>query len=290
MSSNPVRWADLRPLEFAARLNDCPIVYLPVGLCEPHGHVAALGLDMHVADALCEAGARAYGGIVAPTQGYHIHETGYHAAWLEETVGEHNARMASIPPHVFCLQYLYQLRAFANAGFKAVFTLTGHGGGNEHDLRTWGDAFTARFGLPVTTLMQFELAPGFRGDHAGRYEVSLLWHLRPELVDMTRLDHAADPQRGGRLAQGEDAAVASPEYGAAIFAQVVETLGARVAALRARAAQAVVTPRIDHAAIEALYAELRASARSWVTMNPRPGQPAVSETSQWKPYEFGDMP
>ncbi len=287
MNTTRVRWADLRPLEFVERLNDCPIVYLPVGLCEPHGHVAALGMDMHAADAFCNAAAEQYGGIVAPTQAYHIHETGYHARWLEDTVGEHNARMASIPPHVFCLQYLYQLRAFANAGFRAALVLTGHGGGNEHDLQAWGDAFAARFGMPVKAIMEFELAPGFPGDHAGRYEVSLLWHLKPELVDMSLLDRAQDPAAGGRLAQGENAGEASPEYGAAIYAKAVESLGVQVRALRERAAAAAVTPRIDHAAIEALYAELRSGAQGWTTTHPRPGQRAVSDDSQWKPYEFG---
>ena len=135
--------------------------------------------------------------------------------------------------------------------------------------------------------MEFELAPGFPGDHAGRYEVSLLWHLKPELVDMSLLDRAQDPAAGGRLAQGENAGEASPEYGAAIYAKAVESLGAQVQALRERAAAATVTPRIDHAAVEALYAELRSAAQGWTTTHPRPGQHAVSDDSQWKPYEFG---
>jgi hypothetical protein len=58
-----------------------------------------------------------------------------------------------------------------------------------------------------------------------------------------------------------------------------------VAALRERAAAASVTPRIDHAAVEALYAELRAASHTWKTMNPRPGQRTVGAGSQWKPYE-----
>jgi 3-hydroxyisobutyrate dehydrogenase-like beta-hydroxyacid dehydrogenase len=49
MSATPaVRWAELRPDDFRARLNACPVVYLPIGLVEPHGHVAALGLDLKV--------------------------------------------------------------------------------------------------------------------------------------------------------------------------------------------------------------------------------------------------
>ena len=77
-----VRWEELLPREFVARLQERPLVYLPMGLCEPHGHPAAFGLDTLKAVWLCEESASRWGGIVAPTQGYHIHETGYHASWL----------------------------------------------------------------------------------------------------------------------------------------------------------------------------------------------------------------
>ncbi|MGC1239932.1 MAG: creatininase family protein, partial [Chryseosolibacter sp.] len=77
-------WAELLPYEFKKRLAECPIVYLPLGLCEPHGQVSAFGLDTIKAEWLCQEAARQVGGIVAPSMGYHIHETGYHARWLEE--------------------------------------------------------------------------------------------------------------------------------------------------------------------------------------------------------------
>ena len=37
-----IRWEDLLPREFEERLAQLPLVYLPMGLCEPHGHVAAV--------------------------------------------------------------------------------------------------------------------------------------------------------------------------------------------------------------------------------------------------------
>lgn len=284
---NRVRWAELRPDEFTARLNECPIVYLPIGLCEPHGHVAALGLDMIVADYVCDEGARRYGGIVAPTQGYHIHESGYHAQWLEETVGETNSRLGAIPPHVLCHQFLYQLRAFANAGFKAALVITGHGGGNERDLQTWGDAFFKTFGLPVQVIMEMQLAPNHPGDHAGKWEVSALWYVRPELVDMSLIDRQHEADSGGRLAIGETAADASQEYGVTVLTEVLENLEQRVTDLRAVAAETELPP-IPYAPVEALYQALLQNMDSWVTMSPRPNQKAVSDQSRWKPYERPD--
>jgi creatinine amidohydrolase/Fe(II)-dependent formamide hydrolase-like protein len=150
MTSTPVRWAELRPDDFRARRDACPIVYLPIGLCEPHGHIAALGLDLLKAEYFCEQPAQRFGGVVAPAQGYHIHECGFHAPWLAEVVGEENPFLGAIPPH---------------------------------------------------------------GDHAGRYEISQLMDIRPDLVDLSLLDRQFEANSGGRLAVGEDAAESSAAYG-----------------------------------------------------------------------------
>ena len=45
MSENRnVCWEELLPAELEARLAAFPVVYLPLGLCEPHGHIAPFGL------------------------------------------------------------------------------------------------------------------------------------------------------------------------------------------------------------------------------------------------------
>ena len=56
MSLTPVAWEFLLPEEFERRLAARPIVYLPLGLCEPHGHIAPFGLDTIKARYLCEEG------------------------------------------------------------------------------------------------------------------------------------------------------------------------------------------------------------------------------------------
>ncbi len=176
-----VRWEELLPDEFLKRQKDCPIVYLPMGLCEPHGHIAAFGLDTIKAEYICEAAASQYGGIVAPTQNYHIHETGYHAPWLEEVIGEANPHMASLPPDILLHLFLYQLRAFSNAGFKGVVVISGHSGGNQDDLRMVAATFMEFFPMKVEVRADPELVKGrFEGDHAGKYEISQLMFIRPE--------------------------------------------------------------------------------------------------------------
>ena len=51
-------WSELLPHEFKTRLADCPIVYLPLGLCEPHGQVSAFGLDTIKAEWICNEAAK----------------------------------------------------------------------------------------------------------------------------------------------------------------------------------------------------------------------------------------
>ncbi|MDG0791825.1 creatininase family protein [Cohnella ginsengisoli] len=163
-----VLWAELLPHEFKQRQEACPVVYLPLGLCEPHGQVSAFGLDTIKAEWLCEEAARREGGIVAPSMGYHIHEAGYHARWLEEEVGEENPHMTGIPPAVMLHLFLYQLRAFANAGFSTIVVVSGHSGGNQLDLRLAAEQFMKRVPVQVWVRSDPELVEGlYEGDHAG---------------------------------------------------------------------------------------------------------------------------
>ena len=184
----PVRWAELKPEEFLRRLAERPVAYLPMGMVEPHGHAAAFGLDMIKAEYLCDEAAARFGGIVAPPQAYHIHETGFHSVWLEEVVGEVNPRLGGLPPDVVMRSLLFQLRVCVNAGFRAVIVVSGQNGA-QGDLRLVAEEFMKLVPVPVVVRSDPELVRGtFPGDHAGRYELSQLLHIRPELVDMSRLD------------------------------------------------------------------------------------------------------
>lgn len=222
-TAETVRWEDLLPREFEQRLAGLPLVYLPMGLCEPHGHVAAFGLDTHKAVYLCEESARRFGGIVAPTQTYHIHETGYHRPWLEEVMGDVNPRMASLPPDVVLRLLVFQLRAFINAGFRAIIIITGHNA-NQPDLRLVAEEFRRNRPVPIAAVSDPELVAGqFEGDHAGRYEVSQLMYLRPELVALDRLDDRHTTALG-RFAQGDDAGTASEGEGRAIIESSLDAI------------------------------------------------------------------
>ena len=280
-TDSPVRWAELLPDAFLARQQQCPLVYLPMGLCEPHGAGAAFGLDTIKADYICDAAARQVGGIVAPTQGYHIHETGYHAPWLKEVIGEVNPRMASVPPDVLLRLFLYQLRAFANAGFRGAVVITGHAGGNQEDLRRVATVFMRHFPMRIEVRADPELVAGqYEGDHAGRYEISQLLHLRPDLVDTTKLNHPHVSL--GRFALGDDAPEASPELGEKIMNACVEEACQLALRLQATLAPEASGSPISFAQTEALWREIDDQREHWATHRLHPNQSSTSAHSRWK--------
>lgn len=229
MTSTVVRWEELLPREFVERQRSLPLVYLPMGLCEPHGHGAAFGLDTLKAVWLCEEAAIRFGGIVAPTQGYHIHETGYHRPWLSNVVGNNkNPHLGSVPPDIVLKMLLFQLRAFLNAGFRHVLVLTGHHG-NQPDLRLVAEELMRDRPLRVIAVSDPELVSGrYRADHAGRYELSQLMYIRPDLVDLDRLDDA-DVSSLGRFAQGVDGAEATAVQGQVILENSLDEIGRLIA-------------------------------------------------------------
>jgi creatinine amidohydrolase len=258
-----------------------------MGLCEPHGPIAAFGLDTIKAEFICEAAARKVGGIVAPTQGYHIHETGYHAPWLEEVVGEVNPRMASLPPEILLSLFLYQLRAFSNAGFKAAVVITGHSGGNQEDLRMVAAAFMDQFPLKVEVRADPELVAGrYEGDHAGKYEISQLMHIRPDLVDMARISRPQEDTLLGRFALGPDAAEASPELGREIMEACIEEACQIAENLQEKIISQDPGPPIDFAQTEKVWEQIAARRKSWFSYSLHPGQQPASAGSRWKKYEI----
>jgi len=280
MIAPSVRWAELRPDDFRTRLDACPVVYLPLGLCEPHGHVAALGLDMIKADYYCDEAARRFGGIVAPSQGYHIHECGFHAPWLEEVAGQENPFMAALPPQVMAKLFLYQLRAFSNTGFRAIIAISGHSGGSQEDLRRVADAYTSQTRLPVLMKSDPEFVTGqFTGDHAGRYEISQLLDIRPDLVDLSLLNRRDDPESGGRLALGDDAAEATAEEGHAINEAILAAVGEAVREILY--ADAPPARLLTHADTESIWISIGGDDGPWFSNSLKPGQTPVSITSRW---------
>ena len=281
MAEKKVRWEEMFPDELQAALAAYPLVYMTYGLCEPHGPHNAIGLDAIKAHALCLRAAREHGGVVAPSSFWHIHETGYHAPWGDESIGNENPFMTSLPPWVMLKTFLYQLRAVAARGFHAAIVVTGHYGGNENDLRLAVDIFSKHALMKTAAYSDGELIDymNYHGDHAGIIETSQLLALRPDLVDMERLtpEHVANHY----YAAGKTAPESSAVLGEAIVTSQIRRLGEVGKSLLATYDGQENPPAISYDETEKIWEALEARRDEWVTLKLWNSQQPVSPQSSW---------
>jgi creatinine amidohydrolase len=286
-----VQWELMFPDELEAAFQKCPLVYFTYGLCEPHGPQNALGLDEVKAHEIACRAAQAHGGIVAPPDYWHIHEIGGYAIWSDETVGR-PARdwLTAMPPWQHFKNICYHIRAADRLGFHAAILLTGHYGPNFEDLKTLVDLLQPYVGTRLYSLPEFESNyKGFSGDgsetgdHAGKVETSLLWALRPECVDVSRIPIASQP--GRRFAMGEDASLSDRRVGERMVADEIEWFGRKTRELlddydRLNPAHNFTT----FETVERVWQEIVAPRLpSFITMQAKwEGQPDLPPDSPWQ--------
>jgi creatinine amidohydrolase len=282
--THKTRWADLFPDEFLQKQAQKSLVYLPLGICEPHGHISTFGLDTYKADYLCDESARRFGGIVAPTLAYQIHEAGYHAPWLAEVLGERSALMTGMPPHVMLYFFLYQLRTFYNAGFKTAIVISGHSGGNQNDFRLAASIFEKTTDMRVMVFSDPELvADAYTGDHAGKYEISQSLYLKPESINLLAINRMNEADSLGRFAQGFDAHEASAEMGKDIIEKSLEFIGKIISEIPSQKSE--THKMLNYQAVEEMYKILLSRQSEWCTLNKWADQTPTPDGSIWKEYE-----
>lgn len=221
-----MQYEELMPQEFRDQLSRAPVAYLPWGALEWHGEHMALGNDGLKAHAILKRTAERTGGVVLPTvwYGFDTLKLPAHGGFPLTLEFRRDTVMQLLT------EYLEQL---SNVGFKLVVVLSGHyGPPHIAALVEAANLFTiwqARRRTRVWVIPEYDLVTdlGYSGDHAAKWETAILMHLRPELVDLSRLNDANAGEAGGIL--GEDPrGSASPELGCSILAAIVERLANRV--------------------------------------------------------------
>lgn len=228
MSRREVRWERMFRDELEAAFEECPMVYLPYGLCEPHGPQNALGMDALRAHGISCLTAREYGGIVAPPEYWNVHEQGAYSAWAYPIVGEVRPWLTAMPLWMFFKNICYHIRAVDTLGFHGAIIFSGHAGPHSEDLQTLLEIiqpyFAVRlYGLTGSGSTRSHFPDGKGSGHAGRGETSVLWTLEPDCVDVSRIPAEGTP--GPHFAMGADARESDRRIGELMVADGVQRLG-----------------------------------------------------------------
>lgn len=180
-------WPEVRDL-----LARDPVVIVPVGAFEQHGHHLPLAVDAMTAGAMAEAGAEAANAegacvVVTPTlwTGYSPHHRDFPGTiTLDDEVFGKLVEQVSLSLH--------------GAGFRRILVLNGHGG-NMALLRNAVQALRYRHGVRISTASYWDFAvpqitewrrsPPGGIMHACEMETALMLAQRPDLV---RMDKAED--------------------------------------------------------------------------------------------------
>lgn len=202
-----VRYEQMLPHEIVARRKKFPAAFIGLGGLEWHGEHLGVGNDALKAEKLCELAAAKSGGFAMPTIWYGEPRT---VALMEANHNTDNAitdkmhlpAKAFTTRHMgigeddqvdFYVQLIYHTLVQMNTlGMKAVCFLSGH-----YPLKGWVDTAIDRFhkvrrfgGTRAYCGIEFDYpTPNDHakagGDHAGQWETSYLWYLRPDCVDMS---------------------------------------------------------------------------------------------------------
>ncbi len=179
-----IHYETMLPHELEGEIIRSPVAYLPLGTLEYHGPHLAIGNDALKAQAILERACNQTGGVMVPTLFWGIG-------------GGHKEYPTSIIVRDSILGELLDdiLEGLFRNGFRVIVLLTGHYPG-EQTGAVKGAAERLRQAHPearIWALAEYEAFPGeFRGDHAAKWETSILQYLRPELVNLDRLLGARD--------------------------------------------------------------------------------------------------
>jgi len=241
-----VQYERLRPHQIAARRRAFPVAFLPIGTIEWHGVHNPVGLDtLKIHALLCDC-AKQMGGLVFPPLYYGENRE---QALMEATAAD-RAQIAAemgLPVENFAPGYMvegvasqnrnYQnllvhiLHQIKSLGFKVTVIGAGHYPLLDH-ARAAAALFHQEQSRPkmvVWSMTGYELvSEQFKpcGDHAGKWETSLLMHLAPGMQDISLLPDDRSAKLIGASANGVQES--SAEFGRQATEAIVKAMRKRV--------------------------------------------------------------
>jgi len=201
-----VRYEEMMPHEIVAARTAKPVAYLPIGGVEWHGEQNPVGLDTVKAHGLCMRAAQKGGGLAMPALFWGESRESGLLEFNHDDDGQVAGKMG-LPKENFAPGYMggvtvqqehalydqllthiyYQLKSL---GFRIIFVLCGH-----YPLKPFAERNAQQFmekNPDIKIYAGIEADPVRHiypkgGDHAGKWETSIMRTLRPELVDVSVL-------------------------------------------------------------------------------------------------------
>jgi len=199
-----VRYEEMLPHEIVEERTKTPIAYLPIGGVEWHSEHLAVGNDALKVHALAIRAAEKGGGLVFPPLFYGENREGSLMEFDYDSDGRIAEKMAlakenfkpgymrkpSYLQDAFYIELLLHiLYEIESLGFKVIVILAGHYPLLRH-AREAVKEYSKTGKAKVWAISGHEIVRDIipdAGDHAAKWETSLLITLRPDCVDMSRL-------------------------------------------------------------------------------------------------------
>lgn len=199
-----VHIADLTWYDFAARVKDDPIVFLPTGSTEQHGPHLPLSTDVILPVSVAERVATIVGGLVAPAVPYGF------KSQPKSGGGNHFPGTLSLDASIFIGVVRNVVNELARHGVRKVVLFDGHMENQWFLVEAADLALRDQQMLGVTDLKIVKIGywefirpeteavlfpdgnPSWELEHAAVMETSVMLHVRPDLVRADRIpDHPA---------------------------------------------------------------------------------------------------
>lgn len=213
------RYAELRPAEFEARLEDAPVAYLPLGTLEWHGEHLPYGTDGFISQRFFDELAERVGGIVLPTlflgpdRAETVDGESFYGMDIFGFRGEDPQQLPGsaywVSDERFERILTATLTQLERTGFSVVVA-HGHGPSTTF-VEGRRDELVDSLEIELLTCRRPDDAEGLQVDHAAANETSLMLALRSDLVAMDRLPEAEwptgvdgeDPREAASVDRGE---------------------------------------------------------------------------------------
>jgi creatinine amidohydrolase len=235
------RFEAMFPNDLEARLQEAPMLVMPLGTLEWHSYHLPVGLDGLVAAGIAERIADALNAVLLPVS--------YWAAGGVPYPYTLKLPGAIVEPLLATL-----FEQFSEMGFRVITAFTGHFGLEQTlILKRAAQMVMSRSPVTILPITDYDLIPElYAGDHAGVGETSLLWALRPDLV---RLDAVSTDQPLDGVIGDDPRGVAHEAHGH----ELINTIVSRAALCAAQLATHTPLQRAQYLEVLGLTVQILAT-------------------------------